>query len=78
MLSVNCSVDRHEIGICQTDLPVAGHGQARENRSIPVTGRSIGASLVSNEVEKKVSNKVLHWYCYHVKATSIGTGIVIF
>ena len=45
MLSVNCSIDRHEIGICQTDLPVAGHGRARENRPIPVTGRSIGAFL---------------------------------
>ena len=48
MLSVNCSVDRHEIGICQTDLPVAGHGRARENRPIPVTGRSIGASLTGS------------------------------
>ena len=35
-----------KIGIGQTDLPVAGRGRAHENRPIPVTGRSIGASLI--------------------------------
>ena len=52
MLIMRCpsAFDRHKI--CQTDLPVAGHGQARENRPIPVTGRSIGASLI--DMIKKV------------------------
>ena len=39
--------DRHKIGICLTDRPIAGHGRSRENRPVPVTSRSIGASLMS-------------------------------